>query len=94
MYINSMHIIWDENKAVGNTKKHRGVSFEEASTCLLDPLALIVEDPDAENEQRFILIGMSSEARLLTVCYALPDENTIRIISARKPTKREGSSYA
>lgn len=89
-----MQIIWDEIKAVGNIKKHRGVSFEEAATCLLDPMALVIEDPDAENEQRFILIGMSNEARLLNVCYALPDENTIRIISARKPTKREGSSYA
>jgi uncharacterized DUF497 family protein len=94
MYIEPMNIIWDENKATSNLRKHRGVSFEEAATCLLDPMALVVEDPDAESEQRFILIGMSSEGRLLNVCYALPDANTIRIISARKPTKREGSSYA
>jgi len=49
MYIQAMQIIWDENKAISNLKKHRGVSFEEASTCLLDPMALVVEDPDAES---------------------------------------------
>lgn len=89
-----MKIIWDENKAASNLKKHRGVSFQEASTCLLDPMAVVREDPDADDEQRFVLIGMSEAARLLTVCYALPDDETIRIISARKPTKREESSYA
>ena len=89
-----MIVNWDENKAAANIRKHRGVSFEEASTCLLDPQALVVEDPDAEGEQRFILIGISSNARLLTVCYSLPDENTIRIISARKSTAREEKSYA
>lgn len=57
-------------------------------------MALVTEDPDAESEQRFILIGMSQVPRLLTVCYALPNEETIRIISARKPTKREETSYA
>jgi uncharacterized DUF497 family protein len=89
-----MQIAWDENKAASNLKKHRGVSFEEAATCLLDPLALVVEDPDADGEQRFILVGVSNKARLLTVCYAIPDEDNIRIISARKPTKQEEISYA
>jgi len=89
-----MEIIWDKDKAASNLKKHRGVSFEEAATCLLDPMSLVAEDPDSEDEQRFILIGMSTNIRLLTVCYALPNENAIRIISARKPTKREETSYA
>jgi uncharacterized DUF497 family protein len=89
-----MLITWDENKAARNSKKHSGVSFEEAATCLIDPMALVNEDPDAEGEQRFLLVGMSCNIRLLVVCYALPDENTIRIISARKPTKREETSYA
>lgn len=89
-----MKIVWDENKAASNLKKHRGVSFQEASTCLLDPMALVSEDPDADGEQRFVLIGMSESPRLLTVCYSLPDDETIRIISARKPTKREENSYA
>jgi uncharacterized DUF497 family protein len=89
-----MKIVWDESKAASNLKKHRGVSFEEAATCLLDPMALVNEDPDAEGEQRFVLIGLSKNIRLLSVCYALPDENTIRIMSARKPTKREEICYA
>ena len=94
MYIYAMIVNWDDNKAAANIKKHRGVSFEEAATCLLDPDALVVEDPDAEGEQRFILIGISANGKLLTVCYSLPDENTIRIISARKSTAREENSYA
>lgn len=89
-----MQIIWDESKASSNIKKHRGVSFEEAATSLFDPMALVDEDPDADSEQRFILIGMSNENRLLTVCYSLPDDNTIRIISARKATGKEEKSYA
>jgi uncharacterized DUF497 family protein len=88
-----MKIIWDASKEERNIKKHR-VTFEEAATCLMDPMALVDEDPDAEGEQRFILIGMSNNIRLITVCYALPDERTIRIISARKPTAREEISYA
>ena len=88
-----MFIVWDDKKAESNIKKHR-VTFDEAATCLLDPMALVDEDPDAEGEQRFILIGMSNNIRLIIVCYALPDENTIRIISARKPTAREEASYA
>lgn len=89
-----MRIMWDEQKAASNIRKHRGVSFEEAATCLFDPMALVTEDPDAGGEQRFILIGMSNCLRLLTVCYSLPDEDTIRIISVRKPTKREEANYA
>ena len=88
-----MKIIWDDNKAALNLKKHR-VLFDEAATCLLDPMALVVEDPDAVAEQRFILIGMSAKPRLLTVCYTLRNEDTIRIISARKPTGKEEKSYA
>jgi uncharacterized protein len=68
--------------------------FDEAATCLFDPMALVMEDPDAEGEQRFILIGMSGKPRLLTVCYTVRDEETIRIISARKPTGNEVNSYA
>lgn len=89
-----MNVVWDESKAATNTKKHKGVSFDEAASCLFDPEALVVEDPDSEGESRFILIGMSSRIRLLTVCYSLPDEENIRIISARKSTAREESSYA
>ena len=87
-----MEIEFDSSKAATNLKKH-GVSSQEAAICLLDPVALVMEDQDAEDEQRFVLIGMSSETRLITVCYTLRGE-TIRIISARKATKKEGGQYA
>lgn len=89
-----MNIVWDSNKAASNKIKHSGVSFEEAETCLFDPVAFVIEDPDASNEQRFILIGLSNSNRLLTVCYALPNDETVRIISARKATAKERASYA
>jgi uncharacterized protein len=87
-----MEIEFDPNKASSNLIKHR-ISFEEASTALLDPLALVREDPDAEGENRWVLIGMSNQARLLTVVYTLRNE-CIRLISAPKATKKEGKNYA
>jgi uncharacterized DUF497 family protein len=86
-------IEFDPKKAASNLKKH-GVSFEEAASCLLDPLALVSADPDAESELRLILLGMSHAGRLLTVCYTLRDDETIRLISARKATTKEVTSYA
>lgn len=70
MYTTHMNIVWDVKKAEGNTRKHR-VTFDEAATCLLDPMALVAEDPDAEGEQRFILIGMSINIRLITALLCL-----------------------
>jgi uncharacterized DUF497 family protein len=88
-----MKIESDPHKAAANRRKH-GVSFDEAQTCLLDSRALVREDPDAEGEARFVLIGMSSRARLLTVIYTLPDEETVRLISARLSTSTEAKYYA
>lgn len=68
--------------------------FDEAASCLLDPLALVQDDPDAENEVRLVLLGMSHAGRLLTVCYTLREEDTVRLISARKATKKEVKYYA
>lgn len=88
-----MQIDFDPKKATANLKKH-GVSFDEAITCLLDPLALVRDDPDARGEVRLVLMGISHAGRLLTVCYTLRDEEAIRLISARKATKKEEQSYA
>ena len=89
-----MQVEFDPVKASVNLKKH-GVSFDEAAGSLLDPSALAREDEDAEGERRFVLVGMSAEWRLLTVCYALRDEEeTIRLISARQATRREERQYA
>ena len=87
-----MNVEFDPAKAKSNLKKH-GVAFDVASACLLDPLALVIEDPDAAGEVRWLLIGMS-DAGLLTVCYTLRDEETIRLISARKATTKEKKYYA
>lgn len=88
-----MEIEWDLEKATSNLQKH-GVSFEEASTALLDPLALAQEDATSEGELRWVLIGMSARARLLTVIYTLRRPERIRLISARKATRKEANYYA
>ena len=88
-----MDIEWDSKKAASNLKKH-GVSFEEAATSLLDPMAKAQEDPDAEGERRWVLLGMSTQQRLLSVCYTLRRDDCIRLIAARRATRKEGKDYA
>jgi len=87
-----VHIEFDEAKARANLKKH-GVSFAEAATALFDEKALSMEDPYAREESRYILLGMSELARLLMVVYTVR-HNRIRLISARKATRREVNHYA
>jgi uncharacterized protein len=85
---------WDENKNRGNRTKH-GVWFEEAQSAFGDPNARLFQDPEhSEEEDRFILIGVSSAARPLVIvhCYKESD-SVIRIISARKATKKEVRFY-
>lgn len=85
---------WDENKALANIKKH-GVSFEEARAVFYDDYAVLFDDPDhSEAEDRFLIIGMSSEKGVCIVshCYRSEDER-IRIISARRATRTERSIY-
>lgn len=91
----SMHIDieWNPDKAESNLAKH-GVSFDEAATSLLDPMALAREDEDAEGEARWVLMGMSAQARLLIVVYTLRRDERIRLISARKATPKEAGYYA
>lgn len=90
-----MHIEveWDSKKASSNLRKH-GIGFEEATSALLDPMALAQKDPSSELEPRWVLIGMSAEGRLLTVIYTLRNEERIRLISARKATRKEAADYA
>ena len=85
---------WDEDKNRSNQKKH-GVSFTEAATVFLDEDGLLIPDPDhSEFEERFVIIGTSKKANLLTVVHCLRESETIiRIISARKATKNEGRQY-
>lgn len=85
---------WDEAKASANARKH-GVTFEEARSAFFDEQAQLIDDPDhSQDEERFVLLGLSNKLRLLVVshCYRSRD-NVIRIISARKATARESRSY-
>lgn len=93
--MNNIKFSWDENKAEINQNKH-GVSFEEAKTVFYDDNALLIDDPDHSiEEERFIILGMSKEIRILVVCHCYRDSNkNIRIISARKATKREQKEYS
>lgn len=85
---------WDENKNQINQQKH-AVSFEEAKTVFYDENALLIDDPDhSKEEERFIILGLSSQAKLLVVCHCYrASETVIRIISARKATRRETQYY-
>ena len=85
---------WDPRKSRANLAKH-GISFEEAKTAFFDEDALIIDDPDhSEEEDRFILLGLSSSLRELVVshCYRQND-GVIRIISARKAVPSERRQY-
>ena len=84
---------WDEAKATANAKTH-GVTFEEAATVFLDPLATTYRDPDhSVAEPRFITVGQSSSGRPLFVAHREINEDRIRIISARPLTRREAHAY-
>jgi uncharacterized protein len=71
------------------------VSFDEAKSVFVDERAKLIDDPDhSEDEERFVLLGLSSALRLLLVCHCYRGEgNVIRIISARKATTKESRSY-
>jgi hypothetical protein len=85
---------WDENKNLTNIQKHK-LSFEEAKSAFYDDNAKLISDPDSStSEDRFILLGLSSNLKLLVVVHVYrDDENVIRIISARKATKTEHKFY-
>ncbi len=85
---------WDDRKNKTNQKKH-DVSFEEAQTVFFDENSIKYYDPDhSKNENRFIMLGLSYRLRILLVCHCLRENDTeIRIISARKATKKEQKVY-
>lgn len=87
-----MHFEWDPEKARANLVKH-GVSFEAAMSAFRDPLSITILDPDhAEGEARFILMGQSPAGRLLVVVHT-DRGSSIRLISARRATRRERRTY-
>jgi uncharacterized DUF497 family protein len=83
---------WDAAKAIVNARKH-GVTFAEASTVFGDPLAMLMPDPEhSDDEQRYLLLGMSPRQQLLVVAFLERPPRT-RIISARRATYRERRRY-
>lgn len=87
-----MQFEWDDAKARVNVRKH-GVGFAEATSCFYDLKQVAFYDPDhSKDEERELLIGHSNKGRLLIVIYTV--RNTIRIISARRATRREAKVYA
>jgi uncharacterized DUF497 family protein len=85
---------WDEKKCRSNISKH-GVSFEEAKSVFFDENARLISDPDhSDEEDRFIILGISQTTRLLVVCHCYHGEDQIiRIINARKATRKEAINY-
>ncbi len=85
---------WDEHKNQINLAKHK-ISFEEAKTVFYDSEALVIDDPEhSEEEDRFIILGLSNQTNLLVVCHCYrASETVIRLISARKATKTEAKQY-
>ncbi len=85
---------WDESKAAANLRKHQ-VSFDEAKSIFFDEFGVqFFDEEHSSDEERFLMLGMSAEAKLLIVCHCERDHGTvIRIISARKATKRESAFY-
>lgn len=92
--MNGLSFAWNEKKSRQNQRKH-GVSFEEAQTVFLDENARRFFDPGhSEDEDRFIMLGMSARLRVLVVCHCFREsDSVIRIISARKADKGEARSY-
>jgi uncharacterized DUF497 family protein len=91
------HFEWDPKKAQSNRERH-GISFDEAATIFLDPLAITIYDPDhSETEERWITMGISKKGRLLIVCHTFHRQNAessiIRVISSRKANKIETQEY-
>ena len=92
--MSSIQFEWDPKKAKLNLQKHK-VSFEDAQSVFSDEQALLIDDPDhSEEEDRFVLLGLSQSLRLLVVVHCYRTEGrVIRIISARKADADERSIY-
>jgi len=92
--MDALRFAWDQSKNKANKRKH-GVSFEEARTAFYDENAKQYFDPDhSDDEDRFILLGMSFKLRVVIVCHCFRERDlVIRIISARKAGRVEEQAY-
>ena len=91
---NELHFEWDPIKAVLNKEKHN-VSFEEAKTVFFDENTLLISAPDhsSEEEDRFILPRLSKKCHMSLECHCYRENDTIRLISARKANRKEARQY-
>jgi uncharacterized DUF497 family protein len=92
--MDAFRVEWDEKKNKINFRKH-GISFEEARTVFYDERAIQFFDPDhSEDEDRFILLGISFKLRILVVCHCFRESDAVvRLFSARKADKEEEREY-
>ena len=86
-----MRFDWDTAKAASNVRKH-GVRFSEAAVALQDDSAVTIDDPDSEDEERFISVGADDLGRVLVTIFTYR-EDAIRIISSRRASKKERQIY-
>jgi uncharacterized protein len=92
--VSALRFEWDPAKSISNRKKH-SVSFEEAQSAFHDVSARVIDDPaHSDTEDRFILLGLSNQLRVLVVCHCFRETGgVIRIISARKANRSEARNY-
>ncbi len=92
--MSDLDFVWDQRKDRANYRKHK-VWFEEAATAFRDENAKVYDDPDdSEDEDRFILLGLSFQLRVLVVCHCFREADlVVRIISARKADRSEQNDY-
>jgi len=90
--MDNFHFEWDQNKNQSNRQKH-GVSFEDQTVFYDENAIEYYDEKHSLEEERFIMLGISYQLRLLVVCYCIRHCHSIRIISARKATKNEVTAY-
>ena len=89
--LQAVDVFWDPKKAEKNLRKH-GVRFSDAATVLDDPLVLTREDPDTDEEDRYVSLGQDAFGRILIVVWT-EREGDLRLISARKASHAEARKY-
>lgn len=90
--LNGITFVWNEQKARQNPAKHNGVTFQQATEAFFDPF-LVVVDASRNNEARDAVIGLDKRWNLLYVVHIERHDDMIRIISARKATRKERDYY-
>jgi uncharacterized protein len=90
--LNGITFVWDVEKAQNNSRKHDGITFQQAAETFFDPFLILV-DASRNEEARDAVIGLDARYNLLYVVHIEREENIIRIISARRATRQERAEY-